>query len=157
MLLFIKNSNSNFWVWMQSNHSNESYHSSFFPVVKFVVLYKVFLTLLNEWNPEAWLFEWNILSSALLLRWSLTRTRGCPSSKYEHWRASALLRHIWNIRICMEKKSCRFCNLQKWKDFNKTNSFPYIKCVLRLSCVVHGPIYPPSYGSYCKRFSNNTH
>ena len=21
------------------------------------------------------------------------------------------------------------------------NSFPYLKCVLRLSCVVHGPIY----------------
>ena len=29
------------------------------------------------------------------------------------------------------------------------NSLPYIKCVLRLSCVVHGPIY----GLYCKRSS----
>ena len=23
------------------------------------------------------------------------------------------------------------------------NSLPYLKCVLRLSCVVHGPIYGP--------------
>ena len=26
------------------------------------------------------------------------------------------------------------------------NSLPYIKCVLRLSCVVHGPILWPFYG-----------
>ena len=31
-------------------------------------------------------------------------TTGNPSSKYEHRRASALLRNIRNIRICMEKK-----------------------------------------------------
>ena len=29
---------------------------------------------------------------------------GSPSSKYEHRRASALLRNIQNIRICMGKK-----------------------------------------------------
>ena len=29
------------------------------------------------------------------------------------------------------------------------NSLPCIKCVLRLSCVVHGPFY----GWYCKLFS----
>ena len=29
------------------------------------------------------------------------------------------------------------------------NSLPYIKFVLRLSCVVHGPIY----GLYCKQLS----
>ena len=35
-----------------------------------------------------------------------------------------------------------------------TNSLPYVKCVLRLSCVVHGPIYgAPFYGCLCKRFS----
>ena len=38
------------------------------------------------------------------------------------------------------KKTYRFRNLRKWKDFNK-NSLPYLKYVLRLSCVVHGPIY----------------
>ena len=40
----------------------------------------------------------------------------------------------------MGKKTYRFCNLRKWKDFNKKNSLPYLKCVLRLSWVVHGPI-----------------
>ena len=33
-----------------------------------------------------------------------------------------------------------------FSDFNKKNSLPYLKCVLRLSCVVHGPIY----GFLCK-------
>ena len=32
------------------------------------------------------------------------------------------------------------------------NSLPYIKCVLRLSCVVHGPIYDRSMGFYVKGF-----
>ena len=40
----------------------------------------------------------------------------------------------------MGKKTYRFCNLRKWKDFNK-NSLPYLKRVLHLSFVVHGPIY----------------
>ena len=44
---------------------------------------------------------------------------GSPSSKYKHRRASALLRNIQNIRICMGKKTYRFSNLRKWKDFNK--------------------------------------
>ena len=44
---------------------------------------------------------------------------GSPSSKYEHRRTSALLRNVRNIRICMGKKTYRFCNLRKWKDFNK--------------------------------------
>ena len=36
-------------------------------------------------------------------------TTGSPSSKYEHRRTSALLRNIQNIRICMGKKTYRFC------------------------------------------------
>ena len=32
------------------------------------------------------------------------KTTGNPSSKYEHRRASAFLRNIQNIRICMGKK-----------------------------------------------------
>ena len=64
---------------------------------------------------------------------------GSPSSKYEHRRTSALLRNVRNIRFCMGKKTYRFCNLRKWKDFNKKQLT--LKCVLRLSCVVHGPIY----------------
>ena len=41
----------------------------------------------------------------------------------------------------MGKKTYRFCNLRKWKDFNKKNSLPYIKCVFLRSCVVSEPIY----------------
>ena len=76
---------------------------------------------------------------------------GSPSSKYEHRRASALLRKIQNIRICMGKKTYRFCNLQNERISIK-NSLPYLKCVLRLSCVVHGLIYGPFMGSYVNGF-----
>ena len=34
----------------------------------------------------------------------------------------------------------------------KKNSLPYIKCVLRLSCVVHGPIYGRFMGFYVNGF-----
>ena len=61
---------------------------------------------------------------------------GNPSSKYEHRRTSALLRNIRNIKICIEKKTYRFRNIRKRKDFNKKNTLPYVKFVLRLSCVV---------------------
>ena len=40
----------------------------------------------------------------------------------------------------MEKKNYHFRHPRKSKDFNK-NSLPFMKCVLRLSWVVHGPIY----------------
>ena len=33
----------------------------------------------------------------------------------------------------------------------KKNSLPYLKCVLRLSCVVHGPIYGRFMGYYVNR------
>ena len=32
------------------------------------------------------------------------------------------------------------------------NSLPYFKCVLRLSCVVHGPIYGRLMGFYVNGF-----
>ena len=32
------------------------------------------------------------------------------------------------------------------------NSLPYLECVLRLSCVVHGPIYARFMGFYVNRF-----
>ena len=32
------------------------------------------------------------------------------------------------------------------------NSLPYLNCVLRLSCVVHGLIYGPFMGSYVNGF-----
>ena len=34
----------------------------------------------------------------------IVATTGSPSSKYQHRRASALLRNIQNIRVCMGKK-----------------------------------------------------
>ena len=65
---------------------------------------------------------------------------GSPSSKYEHRRASALLRNIQNIRICMGKKPIVSVTYENERISIK-NSLPYLKCVLRLSCVVHGPTY----------------
>ena len=41
-----------------------------------------------------------------------------------------------------KKKNYRFCNLRNEKISIK-NNLPYLKCVLRFSCVVHGPIYGP--------------
>ena len=35
-------------------------------------------------------------------------------------------------------------------SIKKKNSLPYLKCVLRLSCVVHGPDLWPFYGLLCK-------
>ena len=34
----------------------------------------------------------------------------------------------------------------------KKNSLPYLKCVLRLSCVVHGPSYGRFMGFYVNGF-----
>ena len=45
-------------------------------------------------------FNFRIMNSSLE-SWGVT---GSPSSKCEHRRASALLRNIQNIRICMGKK-----------------------------------------------------
>ena len=65
---------------------------------------------------------------------------GSPSSKYEHRRAWALLRNIQNIRICMGKKPIVSLTYENERISTK-NSLPYSKCVLRLSCGVHGQIY----------------
>ena len=53
---------------------------------------------------------------------------------------SALLRNIRNIRICTGKKPIVSVTYENERISIK-NSLPYIKCVLRLSCVVNGPIY----------------
>ena len=67
-------------------------------------------------------------------RWTGAAT-GSPSSNYKHRRASVLLRNIRNIRICMGKKPIVFVKNEN-KRISIKNSLPYIKCVLRLSCVV---------------------
>ena len=68
--------------------------------------------------------------------WSLCTT-GSPSSKYEHRRASPLLRDIQNFRICMGKKPIVSVTYEN-ERISIQNSLSYLKCVLRLSCVVHG-------------------
>ena len=75
-------------------------------------------------------------------------TGSSPSSKYEHRRTSALYRNIRNIRICMGKKPI-FSVTYENERISIRNSLPYLKCVLRLSCVVHGPILWPFYVFLC--------
>ena len=77
---------------------------------------------------------------------------GSPSSKYEHRRASALLRNIQNIMICIGKKTYRFCNLRKWKDFNKKQLTLLKMCVTSLLCGTRTDLWT-FYGFLCKRFS----
>ena len=74
-------------------------------------------------------------------------TTGSPSSKYEHPRASALLRNIQNVRICMGKKPIVSLTKENGRISIK-NSLPYLKCVLCLSCVVHGAIDGRFIGFY---------
>ena len=57
-----------------------------------------------------------------------TSTTGTPSSKYEHRRASALLRDIQNIRIGMGKKPIVSVTYENERISIK-NSLPYLKCV----------------------------
>ena len=64
-------------------------------------------------------------------------TIGNPSSKYEHRQTPALLRNIRKIRICLGKKLIVSVTYENERILIK-NSLPYLKCVLRLSCVVHG-------------------
>ena len=58
-----------------------------------------------------------------------------------------LLSNIRNIRICMGKKPIVSVTYENERISIK-NSLPYLKCVLRLSCVVHGPIYGRFIGFY---------
>ena len=53
----------------------------------------------------------------------------------EHRRASALLRNIQNIRICMGKKPI-VSVIYENERISMQNSLPYLKCFLRLPCVV---------------------
>ena len=77
--------------------------------------------------------------------------KGSPSSKDEHRRASALLRNIQNMRICVGKKPIVPVTYENERISTK-NSLSYLKCVLRLSYVVHGPIYGHFMGFYVKGF-----
>ena len=52
----------------------------------------------------------------------------------------ALLRNVRNIGFGMEKEPI-FSVTYENERISVKNSLPYIKCVLHLSCVAHGPIY----------------
>ena len=72
-------------------------------------------------------------------------------NNYENRRASALLCNIQNIRIYMGKKPTVSATYENERISIK-NSLPYLKCVLRLSCVVLGPIYGRFMGFYVNGF-----
>ena len=72
------------------------------------------------------------------------------SPKVEIW-ASANI-GIRNIRICMGKKTYRFRNLRKWKDFDKKQLTLHKMCVTSLLCGLWANLWP-FYGLYCKRIS----
>ena len=80
------------------------------------------------------------------------RITGSPSSKYELQRTSALSCNIRNIRICMGKKTYRFCYLGKRKDFNKRQLTLLKMCVTSLPCGPRADSWP-FYGFLCQRFS----
>ena len=64
-----------------------------------------------------------------------------------------MLRNIQNIRICMGKTPrYRFCNLRKWKDFNKKQLTLLKMCVTSLLCSPLADLWL-SYGFLCERFS----
>ena len=52
--------------------------------------------------------------------------------------------------MCMGKKPIVSVTYENERISIK-NSLPYLKCVLRLSCVVHGPIYARFMGFYLYR------
>ena len=71
-------------------------------------------------------------------------TKGSPSSKYEHRHSVRNDRNIHNIqhiRICMGKKPIVSVTYENERISIK-HSLPYLKCVLRLSCVVQGRFMP---------------
>ena len=112
----------------------------------------VFLARFSLPRPH-YLNAWNRLSRNTYGKnnFFITQTTGCPSSKYEHRETSALLRNIRNVRICMGKKPIVSVTYENERISIK-NSLPYLKCVLRLSCVVHGPIYGRFMGFYINGF-----
>ena len=58
------------------------------------------------------------------------KTTGYPSSKWKHWRTSALSRNIdFEIQGLLGGKTYRFLNLRKWKDFNKKQLTLHRMCV----------------------------
>ena len=55
------------------------------------------------------------------------------------------------IRICIAKKTIVSVTYEN-ETISTKNSLPYLKCVLRLSCIVHGLIYGHFVGFYVNCF-----
>ena len=82
---------------------------------------------------------WTVFTSIVLLY--TRRNTGSPSSKFRMLRIAArCVTFEIRIRICMGKKPIVSLNYENERISIK-NSLPYVKFALRLSCVVHGPIY----------------
>ena len=79
-------------------------------------------------------------------------TTGSPSSKYEHRRASALLRNIQNIRICMGKKTIVSVTYKNERISIKKQLTLLKMCATSLLCGPRVDLWP-FYGFLCKRFS----
>ena len=73
------------------------------------------------------------------------------SLKYEHRRASALLRNIQDLYGKKPIVSVTYEN----ERITIKHSLPYLKCVLRLSCAAHRPIYGRFMGFYVNGFLSN--
>ena len=63
-------------------------------------------------------------------------------------RTSVLLRKIRSIRICKGKKTYRFWNVRKWKNFNKKQQILDKMCLTSLPCGPWADLWP-FYGLYC--------
>ena len=81
-----------------------------------------------------WTFNVRVLE---LTSWAPQLAQVRNMSIGEFWHS---VRNIRNIRICMGKKPIVTVTYKNQRISMK-NSLPYIKGVLRPSCVVHGPIY----------------
>ena len=78
-----------------------------------------------------------------------------PSPHPAQLKACSQASNIQNIRICMGKKPIVSVTYENERISIKY-TLPYLKCVLRLSCVVYGPIYGRFMAVLwvlCKRFS----
>ena len=77
------------------------------------------------------------MSTAQVVETSVTVNNNSPIQDYVHPDDQT---QPTFIRICMGKKPIVSVTYEN-ENISIKNSLPYLKCVLRLSCVVHGPIY----------------
>ena len=69
-------------------------------------------------------------------------TTGSPSSKYEHRRASALLRNTQNIRICMGEKPIVCVTYENERIAIKKQLTLLKMCVTSLLCGPRADLWP---------------